>query len=389
MNDHPLLVLTAYAVGTATILLALADVFMTVLYARAATGPLSRRLATAGWAVVRRVARRLPPGRKDSLLGYFGPAYLMVLLAAWVALLLIGFTLLAWPGLGGGIQSQAGGTPADLLTAFYYAGGSLTTVGSGDLRPVSPLYKVLTVFDSIIGISVVTLAMTYFVQIYTALQRRNTLALGLHHASGGTGDAAALLAGLGPGDDFTRGLGQLESWAGEVTGAHESHHFYPVLVYFRFREPHYALSRGALVMLELSTLIDTALDAGRHGWLRRSAVVTQIREGGLHVLAENARAYLPAGTPSIDDPTAAVADGWRRRYRAAVGHLREAGITVTSDEVAGADRYVALRGQWDPYVAAFARYMEFAKDTIDPGGGTPDQTGTRREMPTPPLRADG
>ncbi|HEX8916325.1 MAG TPA: potassium channel family protein [Humisphaera sp.] len=378
-----------YAGGTALVLLALADVFMTVLYARAGTGPVSHRLAAGGWAVVRRVARRLAPARRDALLGYFGPGYLVTLLAVWFGLLLLGFTLLTWPGLGGGIVRQDGPTPTDLLTAFHFAGGSLTTVGTGDLQPKSAFYRVLTVIDSVIGISVVTLAMTYVLQLYTALQRRNTLALGLHHASGGTGDAAALLAGLGPGDDFSHGDGQLSALAAEVTGVFESHHFYSVLVYFRFREPRYATARGALVVMELVTLIDTALDERRHGWLRRSSAVTQAREGGMQVLTENAAIYLPGGAPATADPSPEAADRWRRRYRAAVGHLVAAGISVTADPDAGADRYVALRRHWDPHVAAFARYMEHAIDEIDPAGADPAETGRHREMPTPPLRRVG
>src|SRR5215218_285235 len=99
--------------GAALVALAMADVFMTVLYARVGTGPLSHRLARWGWAVVRRAARLLPKGGKDCLLSYFGPAYLVVLLSLWLGLLLVGFTLIAWPALGSGIEWTTGQTPTD------------------------------------------------------------------------------------------------------------------------------------------------------------------------------------------------------------------------------------------------------------------------------------
>ena len=148
MDGHPVLRYLVEAAGTALIVMSMGDLFMTVFYARAGTGPMSQRVARFGWAVVRRVSR--PLGRyKDVLLSFYGPGYLLLLLSLWLGLLLMGFTLLAWANLGTGIQSQTGNTPTDILTAFYYAGGSMTTVGSGDLRPVAPLFKVLTVIDSV------------------------------------------------------------------------------------------------------------------------------------------------------------------------------------------------------------------------------------------------
>src|SRR4051794_24817418 len=121
-------------IGIALVLLSVTDVFMTVLYARVGTGPISHRLAKGGWAVARRISRRL--GRfKDRFLSFFGPVYLVCVMIMWFGLLLLGFTLIAWPNMGRGVQSQAGNTPTDFWSAFYYAGGSMTTMGSGDIRP--------------------------------------------------------------------------------------------------------------------------------------------------------------------------------------------------------------------------------------------------------------
>jgi hypothetical protein len=385
--SEPIALLIQFA-GVALIALAVADVYMTVLYARAGTGPLSHRLASWGWAVARRVGRAVP-GHKGGLLAAFGPTYVVVLISSWVSLLLLGFTLITWPRMGTGIQSTSGPTPTDFFTAFHFAGGSLTTVGSSELRPATAFFRFLTVVDSVIGMTVLTLSVSYVIQIYTALQRRNALCLSLHHASGGTGDAAALLASLGPGDDFTRGDSVLASLAAETSAVYESHHFYSVLIYFRFRDPYYAMSRGALTNLEMISLIDTALDDGRHGWLRRTAAVTQIREGGMHVLTEFAGVYLPGGPPSTGEQSPAVEAQWRRRFAAALQHLRRCGISVTRDVEQASDRYVELRRRWDPYVMAFARYMEHEPAQIDPPGAEPSVTARHREMPEPPLQATG
>jgi hypothetical protein len=57
---------------------------------------------------------------------------------------------------------------------------------------------------------------------------------------------------------------------------HEAHHFYGVLLYFRFKEPHYALSRMALLALDTTTLIKSALDDGESAWLKESAAVPSV-----------------------------------------------------------------------------------------------------------------
>ena len=54
-----------------------------------------------------------------------------------------------------------------------------------------------------------------------------------------------------------------------------------------------------------------------------------------------------AGPPSADDM-----DRWRRRYRAAVRRLREAGVATHRRRGAGADELRALRSQWQHHADA-------------------------------------
>lgn len=369
--------------GVGLIFLAMADVFMTALYVRAGTGPLSHRLVRVSWAIVRRASRLLPVQWRIGFLSFFGPVFVVGLTMLWIGLLLFGFALITLPNLGRGIRSQNGPTPTDLTTAFYSAGTSTSTVGSNELGPVSGGFKILTVLSSLLGASVLTLSITYIIQIYTALQRRNSLCLGLHYASAGTGDAAVLLAGLGAGNNFTASAGQLAGFASQVTTNYESHHFYPVLIYFCFREPLYAVARAALITLEMVSLIDAALEEERHGWLKRSAVVIQTREAAMHLLTEFAEIYLPdlPSAPGEQDESTTI--HWRARYRAALGFLRGSGMFLIKDEQRGEDRYVELRRKWDSYIVGFAHYLERPVEEIDFAGKNPSETAQHRELPTP------
>jgi hypothetical protein len=291
----------------------------------------------------------------------------------WVLSVLLGFALIVWPNLGGSVVASQGETPTDFASALYYVGYWMTSVGNGDLRPLTPVFKLLSILCSFVGLSVITLMLTYFVQVYTALQRRNTLALSLHDCTGGTGDAADLLCGLGAAGNFDDARGQLGKLANELADLHESHHFYESLFYFTFREPHYAIARVAVVVMDTATLVRAALDEGEYAWLKHSTPATQFWSSGVRLLDELARVFVPGGPPDNNHPPAPeAAERWRRRYREVAARLRGAGIRTTPDERAGAELYVKLRQEWDPYIKPLARYMGHDPADIDPGAAPHD-----------------
>jgi hypothetical protein len=242
---------------------------------------------------------------------------------------------------------------------------------------------------SLLGISVITMTLTYLLEIYNALQRRNTLSLRVHLATDETGDAAELLAGLGPQGEFQHGYQCLVSLADEMAGFEESHHFYSVIVYFRFREPYYALSRLATVMLDTVTLIKSALDDGRYAWLKQSSAVAQLWRASMHLMRMLTVSFLPAGAADDEaEPSPEALEHWRKRYLAAVARLRQANIETMPDEEAGAEVYCALRARWDRYVREFAAHMAHDFDIMDPAGSQPERAAERQPFETK-LRAVG
>jgi hypothetical protein len=368
------------ALGVFLVLLVLADVFLTVLYARADTGIISSRLARVTWAAFRAATGAL--GRRGGdVLAFCGPAILVLLVATWALALTLGAALVMHPLLGTAITAQSGGTPTGFVAAMYAGGGSMAIVGSSDFAPQTGWARILYLFNSLVGMSVVSLTLTYVMQVYAALQRRNALGLKLHLLTSETGDAAELVARLGPRGQFSAGYSDVAEVGSGMAEAKEAHHFYPVLFYFRFRQPFYSVSRSALVALDAVTLIRSALDDQRHGWLKESAAVEQLWRASL-VLVTTLEETFPLGgareQPRLSGEEAP--DRWRRRYRSGVQRLRRAGIEVTADEQAGADAYVSLRSHWDPLIARLAPAMAYHMDEIDPAGGHPSGE------PAPPYR---
>jgi hypothetical protein len=81
-------------------------------------------------------------------------------------------------------------------------------------------------FNSLACASVISLTLTYLMQVYSALLRRNSLALTLHLLTNETDDAAELLCGLGPRGDFQTGATTLADLSTQMAAMKETHHFY-------------------------------------------------------------------------------------------------------------------------------------------------------------------
>lgn len=355
--------------GTLLLLIVLLDVYLTVLYARSGAGIFTPRLCTLTWKVFCLTSKPFGEAGKR-FLSFCGPTLLVLIGTCWVGGLLLGFGLIVWPRLGTEMISNQGDTPRDFWTAVYVSGYYLTTVGNGDMRPLSGDLKVLMVADSVFGISVITLMLTYFMQIYSALQRRTTFALKLHKGTRGTGDAVEIIAGIGADGNFEGARGELTVIADELLQVYESYHFYETLIFFRFHEALYSLPRAALVVLDLASLLRTAIDQEQYKYLVDSMPAEQLWQGGTHSLVELSRMFLPprGDMTARDEPTAVEKERWQLRYASAVARLRAAKIKTPADEKAGAQAYFELRSHWNSRIAGFSNYLRYTAEETDPAG---------------------
>jgi hypothetical protein len=187
---------------------------------RAATG-----LATIPARVVRVAFRRLAfiartYATKDRILALSEPIALVVLLASWLIVAIVGFTLTIW-GLGGSTVQQA----------FSEAGSSVVTLGFA--RGPHEVNQVIDFMAAGTGMVLVALQIAYLPTIYSAYNRRETFVTLLesragapawgpellirHHLVGLIGNLPALFA-------------DWERWGADVA---ESHTSYPSLLYLR------------------------------------------------------------------------------------------------------------------------------------------------------------
>ena len=362
------------AAGALLVLFVLLDVFLTVLHARAGTGILSARLARAQWRLFKPFSR-LFGAHRGKVLSYCAPSVLVSLVGAWALLLALGTGMIVHPALGSAVRRSQGETPRDFATALYAGAMSLSFVGEGDFSPNTPRYRLLYIFNSLVGVSVMTLTLTYLMQVYTGLRERNTFGLKLYLMSGQTSDAAELVAGLGPQGRFEATYSVLAEMAAEAAKVKEAHHFYPVLALFRFRDAFYSMSAPISLGLDSVTLIKSALDDDEYAWLKESTAVTLLWRALLMQTNLLDTAYAFGGEAKHGEPPdAATRERWRHRYLAASARLRSAGIRTRADVERGVEIYTTLRADWEHRITLLAPAMEYNLSEVDPGGTHPTTT---------------
>jgi hypothetical protein len=348
--------ISGFALGFVVLL----DIFLLVLYARANKTIISTELSHFAWRVLVWVST--PLGRwRDLFLTFSGPVILVMVLASWALLLSLAAALIIHPNLGTGIQTNHGETPTDFLTALYVGGTSLSFVGASDFFPQDGFFRLFYLLASLLGISLASLIITYLMQLYENLKERNALGLKVNIMSGETGDAAEVIAHLGPHGQFENGYNNIVDWSAETATVKESHHFYPMLFFFRFREPYYSVSRTCLTSLDTVSLMKSALDNKEFAWLKESAAVEDLWRASMQELQTLSQDFLPnedLNTP----PDPQTRERWRRRYDQAVERLSAAGIKTSKD---GVEDYISLRKQCDRHIYLLAPKFAYDMNEID------------------------
>ena len=338
----------------------LLDIFLLILYARANKTIISTELSHVIWRLFVWSSKAL--GRwRETFLTLSGPTILVVVLGSWALLLSLAAALIIHPNLGTGIKTNHGETPTDFITALYVGGSSLSFIGASDFTPQDSFFRLFYLLTSLIGVLLASLIVTYLMELYSDLKERNALGLKVHLLSAETGDAAEVIARLGPHGQFEGGYNNMVEWAAETANVKESHHFYHMLFYFRFREPYYSVSRTSLTSLDTVSLIKSALDNEEYGWVKESAAVDDLWRGAMKELQTLAQDFLP--NEDLDaPPDQQTCDRWRRRYDEGVERIKAAGIKTTND---GAEDYISLRKQWDRHITLLAPKFAYDMNEID------------------------
>ncbi|HET6499609.1 MAG TPA: hypothetical protein VFG87_02490 [Amycolatopsis sp.] len=167
--------------------------------------------------------------RRDRVLAWQGPTALLVRLAVWMGLLVVGYALISLPAVSGSLRLALGDAGSSLFTLGYAA-------------PINTGSTAADYLAAYTGLVVIGLQVGYLPTFYAAFNRRETLVTLLTSRAGVPAWGPEILArtrwgisdGSSPGEVLTELFRAWEGWAADVA---ESHTTYPTLVRLRSPRP--------------------------------------------------------------------------------------------------------------------------------------------------------
>lgn len=196
-------------------------------------------------------------GRRENMLGYFGPLSMIALLVLWASGLIFSFALLQF---GAGEHLSLAGHAVTFRLLMYHSGETFFTLGYGDVIPASTYSRIFSVLEAGMGFGFLAIVIGYLPTIYTAFSRREIEISLLDARAGSPPSAAELLSRTIDGNN-TETLDRLfhdwERWAAEVL---ESHLSYPVLSFYRSQHSNQSWLGALTVILDATALVIAGID---------------------------------------------------------------------------------------------------------------------------------
>ena len=217
-------------------------------------------------------------GRRRGLSTAFAPFMLVSSFIVWMALLALAFGLMAFSA-----RHHFQPPLKGFGEAVYLAGSSLVTVGLSQVNPAG-LARWVILGAGFCGLAVMTMAVTYLLEVQNSVSRRDTGIIKLNTSAGDPPSALTMLERFGAlrNRQALRGLlEEARTWCATVRQSHSSH---PSLIYFQ------SIGTGSGWPTALGAALDLALiaehlidDDGLYG----PAVL--LREEGTRMARELAR----------------------------------------------------------------------------------------------------
>jgi hypothetical protein len=235
---------------------------------------LARAYYRTTWHAWRALARQSHDiERRENLMGIYGPLALLLLLALWVALLIVGYALLLWGFDSPLAYSALGNGGISFGTDLYFSGTTFLTLGLGDVFPNAISARMIAVIEVGTGFAVLALVIGYLPILYQAFSRREQRISLLDAHAGSPPTAGALLLRHPRERDgrqrrLTALLAEWEGWSAELL---ETHLSYPILAYYRSQHEDQSWAAALAVIMDVCALV---LACGR-GLLADEETVTQ------------------------------------------------------------------------------------------------------------------
>jgi hypothetical protein len=334
----------AFVAGIACVFIVLLDAFQTIILPRRATGHLrlTRIFYIATWRPWAFFTRRLHNSRRrETVLSFYGPLSLILLLMVWASVMVVGFGLIFF-GLGSPFVDA--GHQSGFASDLYVSGTTIFTLGLGDVTPQNPWARALVIVEAGTGLGFLAVVMGYFPVLYGAFSRREVSISLLDARAGSPPTAAELLRRHSyPGAEGALSvlLTEWERWSAELL---ESHISYPQLCYFRSQHSNQSWLAALTAILDMSAI----MIAGIQGYEARQAQLTFAM--ARHALVDLSQ--ILSQPPLTDLPDRLPAERCEKLYEL----LSESGVKVCGDGQS-IERLREMRALYEGYAEALSRLL--------------------------------
>ena len=248
-----------FAAGVGLFLIVLWDAFESIILPRRVTRKfrLTRVFYKFTWTNWKFLTKLIPSRkRRETLLSFYGPLSLLVLVGVWAVGLVLGFGMMQY-GAGSAVNI-AGGQPG-FATDIYLSGTTFFTLGLGDVVPKTGLARALVVMEAGFGFGFLAAVIGYLPFIYGSFSKRE-VNISLLDARAGTPPTAGELlrrhAYPGGSEALRLLFKDWELWAAELM---ESHLSYPVLAFFRSQHDNQSWIAALTAILDSCALVKVAV----------------------------------------------------------------------------------------------------------------------------------
>jgi hypothetical protein len=334
----------AFAAGVAIFLIVLWDAFEAIILPRRVTRKfrLTRAYYRSTWKTWKFMTGLLASRKsRETLLGFYGPLSLLVLVGVWAVGLVLGFGLMQY---GAGSAVVMTGSHSGFWTDIYLSGTTFFTLGMGDVIPRSGLARGLVVTEAGFGFGFLAAVIGYLPFIYGSFSKREVNISLLDSRAGTPPTAGELLRrhSYVHGHDALRVLlKDWELWCAELM---ESHLSYPVLAYFRSQHDNQSWIASLTAILDTCALVMAGVEDACEKQAELTFAIAR------HAIVDLSQVF---GTAPKALPDDRLPPQELRRIR---DILARHGLKLVDGEEA--DRKLSeYRKMYEPYIFALASYL--------------------------------
>jgi hypothetical protein len=237
-----------FAVGLILVIVTLSSAISTFVLPRAARSQLNRFV----FGLLRRVVNFIMHFAKtyrqrDTIMAYYAPLGLMLLVPTWYVLISLGYAAMYW-SLGMGNMSAV----------FRLSGSSVLTLGFA--FPETVFLTMLIFSEVMIGLILVALLIAYLPTIYSAFARREQVVTMLEVRAGSPPSAVEMLLRFHRNQGLEKLAEYWKTWEAWFADVEESHTTLPALVFFRSPRPESSWVTAAGTVLDAASITLSAIE---------------------------------------------------------------------------------------------------------------------------------